>query len=102
MAFVPGARSTSALAGTGRIISGVVCWFGFVLTTVATNNAYPGRKTMPTVIDAGHWLGAGDHRRDPRRLGRVKARLQPKSGVCRLVARPRYRIMHDEKAAILR
>jgi hypothetical protein len=39
------------------IISGVVCWVGFVLTTITTNNAYPGRKTMLTVIDAGHWLG---------------------------------------------
>ncbi len=39
------------------MISGAICWFGFVLTTIATNNAYPGRKTMLTVIDAGHWLG---------------------------------------------
>ena len=39
------------------IISGVVCWLGFVLTTIATNNAYPGRRSMLTVIDAGHWLG---------------------------------------------
>ena len=39
------------------IISGVVCWFGFVLTTVAVNNAYPGRRPMLTVIDSGHWLG---------------------------------------------
>src|SRR5262245_21043469 len=39
------------------IISGVVCWLSFVLTTVATNNAYPGRKVMLTVIDTGHWLG---------------------------------------------
>ena len=39
------------------IISGVICWFGFVLTTIAVNNAYPGRKVTLTVIDAGHWLG---------------------------------------------
>ena len=39
------------------IISGVICWFGFVLTTIATNNAYSGRKVMLTVIDSGHWLG---------------------------------------------
>lgn len=38
-------------------ISGALLWFGFVLTTIATNNAYPGRKAMLTVIDAGHWLG---------------------------------------------
>ena len=39
------------------IISGVVCWIGFVLTTIATNNAYPGRRPLLTVIDSGHWLG---------------------------------------------
>lgn len=39
------------------IISGVVCWLGFVVTTIATNNAYPGRKAALTVIDSGHWLG---------------------------------------------
>jgi hypothetical protein len=39
------------------IISALFLWFGFVLTTIATNNAYPGRKVMLTVIDAGHWLG---------------------------------------------
>ena len=38
-------------------ISGALCWFGFVLTTIAVNNAYAGRKVRLTVIDAGHWLG---------------------------------------------
>lgn len=38
------------------IISGIICWFGFVLTTIATNNAYPGRKAALTIIDSGHWL----------------------------------------------
>lgn len=44
----------SVRAGT---ISGVICWLGFVVTTIATNNAYPGRKPKLTVIDSGHWLG---------------------------------------------
>ena len=39
------------------IISALFLWFGFVLTTIATNNAYPGRKPMLTVIDSAHWLG---------------------------------------------
>jgi hypothetical protein len=39
-------------------ISGALCWLGFVLTTVAVNNAYSFRRPMLTVIDAGHWLGA--------------------------------------------
>jgi Protein of unknown function (DUF1761) len=38
------------------VISGAACWFGFVLTTIATNYAFHGRKIMLTVIDAGHWL----------------------------------------------
>jgi Protein of unknown function (DUF1761) len=38
------------------VISGAACWFGFVLTTIATNYAFHGRKVMLTVIDAGHWL----------------------------------------------
>ena len=40
------------------LISAGFIWFGFVLTTVAVNNAYPGRKLMLTVIDSLHWLGA--------------------------------------------
>jgi hypothetical protein len=39
------------------IITGVFCWFGFVLTTVVINNAYAGRKVMLSVIDGAHWLG---------------------------------------------
>ena len=39
------------------VISGAFCWLGFVLTTVAVNNAYTGRKLMLTVIDTAHWLG---------------------------------------------
>ena len=39
------------------IITGAFCWFGFVLTTIAVNNAYSGRKAMLTAIDAAHWLG---------------------------------------------
>jgi Na+/H+ antiporter NhaC len=41
----------------GGIISGVFCWLGFVVTTIAVNNAYSGRKPALTAIDAGHWLG---------------------------------------------
>ena len=40
------------------IISGAVCWLGFVLTTIASNNAFGGRKPMLTVLDSGAWLGA--------------------------------------------
>ena len=40
------------------IISAAFCWFGFVLTTIATNNAFHGRRVMLTVIDSVAWLGA--------------------------------------------
>jgi uncharacterized protein DUF1761 len=38
-------------------ISGAFMWFGFVLTVLAVNYGFAGRKPMLTVIDAGHWLG---------------------------------------------
>jgi hypothetical protein len=40
------------------VISGAFCWFGFVLTTIAVNNAFGGHRWMLTAIDAGGWLGA--------------------------------------------
>jgi hypothetical protein len=40
------------------MITGAICWFGFVLTTIVINNAYAGRKVMLSVIDSAHWLGA--------------------------------------------
>ena len=39
------------------IISGLILWAGFVLTTVFVNNAYPGRRYMLSIIDSIHWLG---------------------------------------------
>lgn len=50
-----GAGKVSVLAGIG---TGALMWLGFVVTTLAVNNAYSGRKTTLTVIDAGHWLAA--------------------------------------------
>ncbi len=31
-------------------------WLGFVVTTIAVNNAFSKRSIMLTVIDSGHWL----------------------------------------------
>ena len=42
-------------AGSG-ICAGALVWLGFVLTTIATNTAFPGRPWSLTAIDAGHWL----------------------------------------------
>ena len=38
------------------MITGALCWLGFVATTIAVNNAFQKRKGMLTVIDGGHWL----------------------------------------------
>jgi hypothetical protein len=49
----------SAMSGPRQgAISGALIWLGFVLTTIAVNNAYSGRSLKLTAIDAGHWLGA--------------------------------------------
>lgn len=40
------------------LISGALIWFGFVLTSIASNYAFHGRKTALIAIDAGGWLGA--------------------------------------------
>lgn len=39
------------------VLTGFLCWLGFVLPVVATNNLYQKRKPMLTVIDAGYFLG---------------------------------------------
>jgi hypothetical protein len=38
-------------------ISAFFLWLGFVVTTIAVNNAYAGRKLALTAIDSVHWLG---------------------------------------------
>ena len=42
----------------GGVITALFCWFGFVLTTIATNNAFQSRRVMLTVLDSIAWLGA--------------------------------------------
>ena len=39
-------------------ISGAALWFGFILTSIAGNYAFHGKKPMLMVIDSGGWLGA--------------------------------------------
>ena len=42
----------------GGVISAVLCWFGFVVTTLTSNYAFYGRRPMLSVIDSVAWLGA--------------------------------------------
>lgn len=39
------------------ILSGVMVWGGFVLTSMVINHAFQGAKPMLTLIDGGHFLG---------------------------------------------
>lgn len=39
------------------IESAVMLWLGFVLTSMAVNNAFQGSPPKLTVIDSAHWLG---------------------------------------------
>ena len=50
------AHTNPLSVGTG-VVSAVFVWLGFMLTSMAVNNAFTGRKAMLTLIDAGHWLG---------------------------------------------
>lgn len=34
-----------------------VLWLGFVVTSMATNNAFQGAKAKLTALDSGHWIG---------------------------------------------
>lgn len=40
----------------GGVITAIFVWIGFVLTTVATNQAFEGMRPLVTAIDVGHWL----------------------------------------------
>lgn len=39
------------------VISALFMWVGFVVTTMAVNNAFGQRKASLTIIDGIHWLG---------------------------------------------
>jgi hypothetical protein len=58
MAFLLSGLMLHIGAATVRsgIISGALVWVGFVITSIAVNNAFQRRKVMLTVIDGGHWL----------------------------------------------
>lgn len=40
----------------GGIISGVLVWTGFVITTMIVNNAFARHDRRLLLIDGGHWL----------------------------------------------
>jgi hypothetical protein len=38
------------------VITGALCWFGFICTSILANNAFAGRSYRLTAIDGGHYL----------------------------------------------
>src|SRR6202011_726716 len=38
------------------VITGALCWFGFVLTSMAVHNSFAMRSHRLTAIDGGHYL----------------------------------------------
>jgi hypothetical protein len=40
----------------GGVISGLIVWVGFVITTMGVNHAFSGASPQLTLIDGGHWL----------------------------------------------
>ena len=38
------------------LVSGALIWLGFVVTTIAVNNAFQRRSIVLTAIDSGAWL----------------------------------------------
>jgi hypothetical protein len=46
-----------ALGLRNGIISAVLMWFGFVMTTMVVNYSFHGARQTLTLIDGGHWLG---------------------------------------------
>ena len=57
LAGVLGHLGPGQVTVSNGLVSGFFIWLGFVATTTSVNYAYPGRKLMLTIIDAGHWLG---------------------------------------------
>ena len=39
------------------VISAVLVWLGFVVTTISVNHTFQMQKRTLTFIDSGHWLG---------------------------------------------
>lgn len=52
-----GAIAFGGMSVTIGVVTGFVCWLGFIATTIATNHRYEGFGWNLTLIDAGHWLG---------------------------------------------
>lgn len=52
------AQQDSGGVGSAHAIqSAVMLWLGFIVTSMATNNAFQDAKPKLTLLDSAHWLG---------------------------------------------
>ena len=56
LAGVMGHLGATGFTMKNGVLTGALCWLGFVITTMLVNNGFQGSKTPLTVIDGGHWL----------------------------------------------
>ncbi len=56
LAGILGHLGPAQVTARNGIVSAAFLWAGFVLTTMAVNNTFAGRKPMLLAIDGGHWL----------------------------------------------
>lgn len=57
LAGIMGHMGAGQVTVRNGLITGFLCWLGFVATTLATNHSYQGAKPQLTLIDSGYWLG---------------------------------------------
>ncbi len=56
LAGVMGHLGATGFTLKNGVLTGALCWLGFVITTMVVNHGYQGVKRALTVIDSGHWL----------------------------------------------
>ena len=56
LAGIIGHLGTGQVTIKNGIISGALCWLGFVITTMLVNNSFALRNPRLLAIDGGHWL----------------------------------------------
>ena len=49
-------RAFGAVTIRSAVVSALLAWGGFVVTTILVNYSFGGRRYLLTAIDAGHWL----------------------------------------------
>ena len=52
-----GHLATGQMTLRNGVITALFMWLGFVITTMAVNNAFGQRRASLTIIDGIHWLG---------------------------------------------